>query len=118
MSGIRCSETQLEIAVRSSLHRDGFRFRKNLGALPGKPDVVLRKYSAVIFVAWNWRFLSLKNELREPDFRATLANYTSAAPQLTGLSVNTLEPPEFDDAIYCQNFLLRFLDPTPFPAGT
>lgn len=50
MSGIRCSETQLEIAVRSALHREGFRFRKNQKDLPGKPDIVLRRFNSIIFV--------------------------------------------------------------------
>lgn len=32
------------------LHRLGFRFRKNVKELPGKPDIVLPKYKTVIFV--------------------------------------------------------------------
>ena len=36
--------------VRGELHRLGFRFRLHDSRLPGKPDLVLRKHSAVIFV--------------------------------------------------------------------
>ena len=36
--------------VRSLLRRQGFRFRLNVRELPGKPDIVLPRYHAVIFV--------------------------------------------------------------------
>lgn len=50
MSQIRSTETKPEQLLRSSLHKAGFRFRKNLKHLPGKPDIVLPKYKAIIFV--------------------------------------------------------------------
>ena len=50
MSGIRGKNTRPEILVRSLLHRRGFWFRINVRDLPGKPDVVLPKYHAVIFI--------------------------------------------------------------------
>lgn len=50
MSGIRGRNTKPERVVRSLLHREGFRFRLHAADLPGKPDVVLRRYRAVIFV--------------------------------------------------------------------
>lgn len=50
MSRIRSANTKPEIIVRSLLHRLGYRFRKNVKTLPGKPDVVLKKHNAVIFV--------------------------------------------------------------------
>jgi DNA mismatch endonuclease (patch repair protein) len=50
MAGIRSKNTQPELAIRSGLHRHGFRFRLHDKRLPGKPDLVLPKYSAVIFV--------------------------------------------------------------------
>ncbi len=50
MSKIRGKDTSPEIAVRSFLFRQGFRFRKNDRKLPGKPDVVLPKYKVVVFV--------------------------------------------------------------------
>jgi DNA mismatch endonuclease (patch repair protein) len=50
MSLIKSTETKPEAFVRSVLHRLGFRFRKNVKTLPGKPDIVLPKYKTVIFV--------------------------------------------------------------------
>lgn len=50
MAGIQGKNTKPEILIRSLLHRNGFRFRLHGDKLPGKPDIVLKKYQAVIFV--------------------------------------------------------------------
>lgn len=50
MSGIRGVNTKPEILIRKLLHRRGYRFRLHARNLPGKPDLVLPKYGAVIFV--------------------------------------------------------------------
>jgi DNA mismatch endonuclease (patch repair protein) len=50
MSGIRGKNTKPELQVRKSLHARGFRFRLHVKELPGKPDLVLPKHRAVIFV--------------------------------------------------------------------
>ena len=50
MSRIGGKNTKPEIVVRSILHRCGFRFRIHRKDLPGKPDIVLPKHKAVIFV--------------------------------------------------------------------
>ena len=50
MSGIRGKNTKPEILVRSLLHRRGFRFRLYVKNLPGKPDIVLPRYRAVILI--------------------------------------------------------------------
>lgn len=50
MSGIRGRNTKPEILIRSILHRQGFRFRLHVSDLPGKPDIVLPRFRAVIFV--------------------------------------------------------------------
>lgn len=50
MSRIRGKDTSIEILVRKYLFSQGFRYRKNVKTLPGKPDIVLPKYHAVIFV--------------------------------------------------------------------
>ncbi|SFW14872.1 very short patch repair endonuclease [Selenomonas ruminantium] len=50
MSRIRSTDTAPEEKVRKWLHSKGFRYRKNVNSLPGKPDIVLRKYKAIIFV--------------------------------------------------------------------
>jgi DNA mismatch endonuclease (patch repair protein) len=50
MSKISGKETKPEILVRKFLFLKGFRFRKNVKELSGKPDIVLPKYKTVIFV--------------------------------------------------------------------
>lgn len=50
MSRIKGKDTSIEIQVRKYLFSQGFRYRKNVTSLPGKPDIVLPKYHAVIFV--------------------------------------------------------------------
>jgi DNA mismatch endonuclease (patch repair protein) len=50
MSRIRSRHTKPELIIRSLLHRAGYRFRLNYRKLPGKPDIVLPKYKAAIFV--------------------------------------------------------------------
>lgn len=48
MAGIKGKNTRPEILVRSALHRQGFRFKLHDKTLPGKPDLVLPKYKAII----------------------------------------------------------------------
>ena len=50
MSHIRSNNTKPEEIVRKYLFSKGFRYRKNVKDLPGKPDIVLPKYKTVIFV--------------------------------------------------------------------
>jgi len=50
MSGIKGKNTKPELTIRKLLHKEGFRFRLHVKDLPGKPDIVLKKYNAVIFV--------------------------------------------------------------------
>ena len=50
MSHIKGKDTKYEILVRKALFAEGFRFRKNVDNLPGKPDIVLSKYKTVVFI--------------------------------------------------------------------
>ena len=50
MSHIRSKNSKPEELVRKYLFAHGFRYRKNVAKLPGKPDIVLPKYRTVIFV--------------------------------------------------------------------
>lgn len=50
MSRVPQRDTSIEITLRSSLHRRGFRFKVQNRGLPGSPDIVLPKYRAAIFV--------------------------------------------------------------------
>lgn len=51
MRGIRGKNTKPELFVRRQLHAAGFRFRLHAKHLPGKPDIVLAKHRAVVFVS-------------------------------------------------------------------
>jgi DNA mismatch endonuclease (patch repair protein) len=50
MSRIRSRDTSPELAVRSILHRLGYRFRLHAAHLPGKPDIILPKWKHAILV--------------------------------------------------------------------
>ena len=50
MSRIKGVNTKPEILVRKHLHQKGFRFRLHAKQLPGRPDIVLKKYNTVIFI--------------------------------------------------------------------
>lgn len=50
MSRIRGKDTKPEMIVRKFLFADGFRYRLHDTKLPGKPDIVLRKYKTIIFI--------------------------------------------------------------------
>jgi DNA mismatch endonuclease (patch repair protein) len=50
MSGIRGRNTKPEWLIRRGLHARGFRYRLHARELPGKPDLVLPKHGAAIFV--------------------------------------------------------------------
>ena len=50
MGTIRGKNTKPELSVRKLLHTMGYRFRLHKKDLPGRPDVVLKKYGTVIFI--------------------------------------------------------------------
>jgi len=50
MSHIRSKATKPEMEVRRWLWAHGYRYRLNVKSVPGKPDIVMRKYRTVIFV--------------------------------------------------------------------
>jgi DNA mismatch endonuclease (patch repair protein) len=50
MSGIRGKNTKPELALRRALYARGFRFRLHSGKVHGRPDLVLPKHRAVVFV--------------------------------------------------------------------
>ena len=50
MSRIRSKDTKPELKVRQWLWRHGYRYRLNVKSVPGKPDIVMRKYRTAIFV--------------------------------------------------------------------
>lgn len=50
MSRIKGKNTKPELLVRQYLFSKGFRYRLNVKRLPGKPDIVLKKYKTVVFI--------------------------------------------------------------------
>ena len=50
MAAVKGKNTKPELIVRRGLHAQGFRYSLHRKDLPGKPDLTLPKYKAVIFV--------------------------------------------------------------------
>ncbi len=50
MAAIRNRDTEPELKVRRLLHAAGFRYSLHRKDLPGRPDIVLPRYGAVVFV--------------------------------------------------------------------
>lgn len=50
MSGIQGKNTKPELIIRKALFKKGYRYNLHDKRLPGKPDIVLPKYNAVIFI--------------------------------------------------------------------
>ena len=50
MSNVRSKNTKLEMRVRSTAHRLGYRFRLHRQNLPGKPDLVFPSRGVALFV--------------------------------------------------------------------
>ncbi|MES1203228.1 MAG: DNA mismatch endonuclease Vsr, partial [Pseudomonadota bacterium] len=50
MRAVKSADTAPERRVRKLLSAEGYRYRLNVRALPGAPDIVLRSRSAAIFV--------------------------------------------------------------------
>lgn len=68
MSHIRSRNTKPELKVRQWLWAHGYRYRLNVKSVPGKPDIVMRKYHTAIFVNgcfWHGHFVELRGESLE-----------------------------------------------------
>src|SRR5215813_718365 len=50
MAAIRGKHTKPELAIRSLLHRLGYRFRLHKPGLPGRPDVVFPSRRKALFI--------------------------------------------------------------------
>ena len=60
MSRIHSRNTKPELKVRQWLWRHGYRYRLNVKSVPGKPDIVMRRYRTAIFVNgcfWHGHFV-------------------------------------------------------------
>ena len=50
MSRIHSKDTKPELKVRRWLWNHGYRYRLNVKGVPGKPDIVMRRYRTAVFV--------------------------------------------------------------------
>lgn len=50
MASIRGRNTKPELTVRKGLHALGFRYSLHSSRFPGRPDIVLAKHNAVVFI--------------------------------------------------------------------
>ncbi len=61
MAKIQSKDTKPELVFRKLLWNAGIRYRKNVKALPGSPDIVILKYKVVVFIdgefwhGYNWQ---------------------------------------------------------------
>lgn len=95
MAAIRGRDTLPERRLRKSLHALGFRYRTASKTLRGRPDIVLTKWNAVIFVHgcfWhrheNCRFATTpRSNARfwQEKFRANVLRDSAAIAYLRGL---------------------------------
>ena len=50
MSGIHSKNTKPEMRIRQALHARGFRYRIHSPEVYGKPDIIMKKHNAIIFI--------------------------------------------------------------------
>lgn len=72
MSRVRATDTRMEVELRSSLYRQGYRFRKNVAALPGKPDIAFLREKVAIFVDGDYWHARILKESGVDALRASL----------------------------------------------
>ena len=76
MRKVRQKDTEPEIRLRSALHGLGYRFRKHLKDLPGKPDVVFTRQRIAVFVDgdfWHGRYFEGWREKLQPYWQVKIA---------------------------------------------
>lgn len=85
MALVKGKNTKPEMIVRKYLFSQGFRYRINVKSIPGKPDIVLPKYNALIFIHgcfWHGHQIGGKYHRRFPVsnaefWRAKIENNTN-----------------------------------------
>lgn len=97
MSHIHGKDTKPELKVRKWLWSHGYRYRLNVKGVPGKPDIVMRKYKTSIFVNgcfWHGHEVKWKTE----NGKLKVGNAMTASPAETchGASI------QIEDSICCR----------------
>ena len=70
MSRIHGKATKPELKVRQWLWQHGYRYRLNVKSVPGKPDIVMRRYRTAIFVNgcfWHGHHVETQNFASLPE---------------------------------------------------
>lgn len=89
MRAVKSKDSKIEVKVRSALWQLGFRFRKNVNTLPGKPDIVFSKKKAVIFIdSCFWH--GCPKHLRKPSSNQEYWNKKIARNIERDVEVNTI----------------------------
>ena len=120
MSKIRGKDTSIEVKVRKFLFNKGYRYRKNVTYLPGKPDIVLPRYKAVIFVHgcfWH-RHPNCKDastpktrvDFWQKKFERNAANDIKKVQRLTDLGWNVIFAWECDINKYFDETMQRIIN--------
>ena len=121
MRRIRSKDTNPEIALRSLIHRLGYRFRLHRKDLPGKPDIVFPSRQKVIFVHgcfWHQhpgcregRMPGSRREYWEPKLRRNQERDAASQASLTGQGWRclTVWECELKDAAAVRKTVKRFL---------
>ena len=99
MQGIRAKDTSIEVVFRKNLWKRGFRYRKNVASLPGRPDIVLSKHKTIIFVNgcfWHmhdcgrFHWPTTNQEYWEPKIRRNVERDKANKEQLQALGWKVL----------------------------
>ncbi|WP_108471865.1 very short patch repair endonuclease [Rhodanobacter thiooxydans] len=93
MSRIRSRDTTPELLVRRAFWSEGLRFRLHARNLPGRPDIVLRRWNAAVFVHgcfWHrhegcplFRLPATRPEFWEPKLQANQRRDARAIHELS-----------------------------------
>ena len=79
MKNIKSSDTKIEIMLRKALWNKGYRYRKNVKSLPGKPDIVITKYKIAVFCDGEFWIKKISRNIEhddEVDKELTYMGYT------------------------------------------
>ena len=92
MSRIHGKDTKPELLVRQWLWRHGYRYRLNVKSVPGKPDIVMRRYRTAIFVNgcfWHGHHVQLTVDSLELSVDASRHCEERRNPDITPRVVNS-----------------------------
>lgn len=75
MKRVKSKDTSIEVLLRKELWKKGFRYRKNVVTLPGRPDIVITKFRIAIFCDSEFFHGKDWNKLKQQLQRGNNADY-------------------------------------------